>query len=110
MLIVSRYKLIGIGLREVESNIRNLRNYVQKFETSKNAVDEFEILPETITSCFTGFHNDVCALMRILPQKPSPSLAKKIKWVFNQRKVKDVTTRLNERKLSLNNALSITGR
>ncbi|KAF2126096.1 hypothetical protein P153DRAFT_433893 [Dothidotthia symphoricarpi CBS 119687] len=103
-------KALRDALREVEANVRNLRNFVSKFKMSKNAVEEFEVLSEAITNCFCGFHDDICDLMSVLPKKPSPTLARKIKWVYDQHKVKNITKRLNDRKTNLNNALSITGR
>jgi len=71
-------------LRTVEANVRSLRNYVQEFKKSKNAVEEFEILSETITESFTGFHDDVVALKHILPSKPTADLAAKVKWAYRR--------------------------
>lgn len=64
-------------LRAVEANVRSLRNYVNEFKKSKNAVEEFEILSEVITGSFAGFHNDVLALKHIFPPKPTADLAGK---------------------------------
>jgi hypothetical protein len=97
-------------LRGVEANIRSLRTYAVEFQKSKNAIEEFEVLSETITGSFTRFHDDVVALKQILPSKPSPALAEKLKWVYNKGRVKDVTRRLQDRQLSLGTALAITGR
>jgi hypothetical protein len=97
-------------LRGVEANARSLRHYAIEFKKSKNAVDESEILSETITGSIVGFHDDIVALKQILPPKPSPALAEKIKWVYNKRNVKDITDRLKSRNTSLATALSITGR
>jgi hypothetical protein len=94
----------------VEANIRSLRTYAVEFQKSKNAIEEFEVLSETITGSFTRFHDDVVALKQILPSKPSPALAEKLKWVYNKGRVKDVTRRLQDRQLSLGTALAITGR
>jgi hypothetical protein len=71
--------LTGVVLRDVEANVRSLRHYANEFQKSKNAVDEFEVLSETITGSFSGFHDDIVALKQILPPKPSPALAEKIK-------------------------------
>jgi hypothetical protein len=87
-----------------------LRTYAVEFQKSKNAIEEFEVLSETITGSFTRFHDDVVALKQILPSKPSPALAEKLKWVYNKGRVKDVTRRLQDRQLSLGTALAITGR
>jgi hypothetical protein len=87
-----------------------LRTYAVEFQKSKNAIEEFEVLSETITGSFTRFHDDVVALKQILPSKPSPALAEKLKWVYNKSRVKDVTRRLQDRQLSLGTALAITGR
>jgi hypothetical protein len=97
-------------LRGVEANIRSLRTYAVEFQKSKNAIEEFEVLSETITGSFTRFHDDVVALKQILPSKPTPALAEKLKWVYNKGRVKDVTRRLQDRQLSLGTALAITGR
>jgi hypothetical protein len=98
-----------LALRAVEANVRSLRHYVNEFKKSKNAVEEFEVLSETITGSFAGFNDDVVALKHILPPKPTPGLAEKTKWAYNRQKVQDVTKRLKEREMSLNTALSITG-
>ncbi|KAF2875298.1 hypothetical protein BDV95DRAFT_460307, partial [Massariosphaeria phaeospora] len=57
-------------LRDVESNVRSLRNYVSAFSKSQNAKEESEVLPVTITGALSGFHDDILALKRILPPKP----------------------------------------
>jgi hypothetical protein len=87
-----------------------LRNYAVEFQKSRNAIEEFETLSETITGSFTGFHDDVVALKQILPSKSSPALPEQFKWVYNQGRVKDVTKRLQDRQISLGTALAITGR
>jgi hypothetical protein len=97
-------------LRAVEANVRSLKNYVHEFKKSKNAVEEFEILSETITESFTGFHDDVVALKDILPSKPTADLAEKVRWAYHRGDVQRVTKRLKEREVSLNTALAITGR
>ncbi|KAF2808859.1 uncharacterized protein BDZ99DRAFT_369369, partial [Mytilinidion resinicola] len=55
------------ALRDAESNIRSLRNYIDEFAKSKNATVEFEILPETITRAIQGFRDDMDILKGILP-------------------------------------------
>jgi hypothetical protein len=97
-------------LRDVEANVRSLRRYTIDFQKSKYALEEFEVLSEAITGSFTGFHDDILALKNSLPSKPSADLAEKVGWVWQKQRVKDVTTRLNNRNLNLCTALSIAGR
>ncbi|KAF2248378.1 hypothetical protein BU26DRAFT_485985 [Trematosphaeria pertusa] len=94
----------------VESNIRSLRNYVSKFSKSKNAREEFEVLPEAITGTLMRFHDDMVYLKSVLPRKPSPTLAQKVRWAYNRHRVASAIKRLNDRKTDLNIALAITGR
>lgn len=94
----------------MEANVRSLRHYTMEFKKSKYAVDEFEVLSETLTGSFRGFYDDILALKQILPSKPTADLAHKINWVWQKQRVKDITARLNTRKLDLCTALAITGR
>lgn len=95
------------ALRDVDSNVRSLRNYVDAFSKSKNAIEEYEVLPENITRSIIAFRDDLDVLKEILPVSLSPSLAQKVKWVYDRRKVRGVTKRLLDRKLDLVMALSI---
>ncbi|KAF2497506.1 hypothetical protein BU16DRAFT_456886 [Lophium mytilinum] len=89
------------ALRDAESNVRSLRNYIDEFARSRNATVEFEVLPSTITESIQGFRDDLNILAAILPVDLSPNLAKKIKWVFDKKKIKDVTKRLDRRKIDV---------
>ncbi|OAL48247.1 hypothetical protein IQ07DRAFT_514314 [Pyrenochaeta sp. DS3sAY3a] len=103
-------KVLRAVLRDVEANVRSLRRYTIDFQKSKYAVEEFEVLSEAITGSFTGFHDDILALKTVLPSKPSADLAERVGWVWQKQRVKDVTTRLNNRNLNLCTALAIAGR
>ncbi|KAH7110567.1 hypothetical protein B0J11DRAFT_448209 [Dendryphion nanum] len=98
------------ALRDAESNVRSLRSYLYSFSKSKGAIEEFDILPEVVTSSIHLFHDDIVQLKSILPRKPTPSLAQKIKWVYNHKSVEEISKRLHERKSSLSVALSVVGR
>jgi hypothetical protein len=106
----ARLLLTGPALRGVEANVRSLRHYAIEFQKSKNAIDEFEILSQTITGSFIGFHEDVVVLKQILPPRPSQALAVKLKWVYNGGRIRALTKRLQERQIGLVTALAITGR
>lgn len=97
-------------LRDVKANVQNLRRYTIDFQKSKYAIEEFEVLSETLTGSFTGFHDDIVALKNILPSKPSADLARKVGWTLQKHRVKDVIMRLNTRNMSVCAALSIAGR
>jgi hypothetical protein len=90
--------------------VRSLCNYIDDFSTSKNAVDEFQVLPETITSSITQFQADIDLLRAAFPPEIRPSVVQKVKWVYDKRKIKNITRRLAERKTDINLALSIIGR
>ncbi|KAF1849195.1 uncharacterized protein K460DRAFT_428656 [Cucurbitaria berberidis CBS 394.84] len=96
-------------LQDVDSNMRILRVYVIEFERSKNAIEKFEVLPDTITGCFRKFFDDITALKQMLPHALKPGFAAKAKWVFDKNKMKEVLARLNDRKTSLNTALVVMG-
>lgn len=98
------------ALCDVESNVRNLRNYIDKVRKSKSAFEELKDVSETITRSLTGFHDDIRALKSILPAKPSPNLVEKIKWAYSKRKVAELTKRLNDRRIDVSIALEILGR
>ena len=97
-------------LYDVESNVRNLRNYVHAFSKSKNSVQEFEVLPEVVSRSFQNFQDDILRLKQLLPPKPTASLAQEMKWVYNSKFVKEICDRLGGRKADLSFALSIIGR
>jgi hypothetical protein len=98
------------ALRDVDSIVRNLRNYVAAFNSSASAIEEFEVLSDSITGAISGLQEDLITLKNLLPPSASTSIHQKVKHVYNRRKVRDVTRRLLERKNDLNLALSITGR
>lgn len=96
-------------LQDVESNMKMLRMYLLEFRMSRNVTEEYEVLPEIITSCFHKFHDNILALKTILPRELTPGFAAKAKWVFDKWKVKEISMRLNDRKSNLSMALAITG-
>lgn len=98
------------ALRDAESNVRNLRNYVYAFSKSKGAVKEFEVLPEVITDSVRLFYDDILQLKDILPRKPTPSLAQEVKWVYKSKAIEEISKRLRDRKSDVSVALSVIGR
>ncbi|KAH7374291.1 hypothetical protein BKA66DRAFT_385818, partial [Pyrenochaeta sp. MPI-SDFR-AT-0127] len=58
-------------LRDVEANVRNLLRYIAEFKKSKYAVENFEILSETVTGFLTGFVDVILALRRLFLSKPA---------------------------------------
>jgi len=99
-----------VAIRDVESNARNVRNYIIKFQKSKHAIDEFEVLPESIIGALKGFDDDILAVKRLLPHKPADKIKEKIQWALNKNKAASLTRRLDERNTRLVAALEITGR
>ncbi|KAF2794644.1 hypothetical protein K505DRAFT_200006, partial [Melanomma pulvis-pyrius CBS 109.77] len=55
------------ALYDVDMNARSLRNYIAAFSKSANAIEEFEVLSETITGALTKFRSDVDVIKSILP-------------------------------------------
>ena len=98
------------ALSDVESNIRSLRNYVDAFQTSTNATQEFEVLPEIITLAIHRFRDDVDMISAILPPGRSVTVAQRFGLVYNQKKVREIIARLQDRRSNLTVALSLTGR
>ncbi|PSN71731.1 hypothetical protein BS50DRAFT_484268 [Corynespora cassiicola Philippines] len=97
-------------LRDVDSNVRSLREYVSRFSKSKASRNEFEVLPEAITGCLIRFHDDMIILKQMLPNKDSPSFIDKVKWVYDKRKIDNVGKRLHERRADIALAMSMVGR
>lgn len=81
-----------------------------KFNKSKSAVEEFEILSQAILGAFQGYDDDVLATKRLLPLKPTEKIKEKIHWVIHKRRAQEVAERLNQRNTRLNTALAIIGR
>ncbi|CAO2654084.1 Nn.00g108170.m01.CDS01 [Neocucurbitaria sp. VM-36] len=96
-------------LQDVDSNMRILRIYIIEFGRSRHAIEEYEVLPDTITGCFRKFHDDINVLKKILPDESKVGVAAKAKWVFDKDKLKSVMMRLNDLKTSVIMALLVIG-
>ncbi|PSN73863.1 hypothetical protein BS50DRAFT_479899 [Corynespora cassiicola Philippines] len=94
-------------LRDVEANVRNLRSFLAKFAKSKLALEEYEVLPETVRNTLAQFYDDILDLKSLLPPKASPDLAQRVKWAYSKSKVKNLTNRFHECESHLLTALSI---
>jgi len=97
------------ALRATDSNLRSLRNYIDEFAKSKNATVEFEVLPVTIMVAIQTFQDDLGFLKDILPADLTPNLATKVRWVFDKKKIKDATRRLDRCKLDVIQATNLVG-
>lgn len=96
-------------LGDIESIIRNLSRFIAEYNQSPNALEDFDVLPETVTRAVHDFSNDLATLKGMLPADLSPSLAQKFRWVYDRKKLKEATQRLNHRKTTLQLSLEIVG-
>lgn len=97
-------------LRETESTMRSLQAFTLELRKSPSIQNNYEDMPNRIFGIAHLFSEDMQALKGCLPSELSASTAKKMKFVFAKKKVKEILQRLEERKSTASLALSLIGR
>ncbi|RSL40204.1 hypothetical protein CEP52_017397, partial [Fusarium oligoseptatum] len=99
-------------LQETEGLMQSLVAYVIEFQDSlRSKAEHHENLPISLISLIQTaewFAEDIRLLRQCLPEKLSLRFPDRIKFVFQKRRIEEITLRLHERKSSINTALSIT--
>jgi hypothetical protein len=101
---------VNTVLHETESTIRSLQAFTLELQNSPAIQHDYEDMPDRIFRIACLFSEDMQALKDCLPSEFSASAAKKMKFVFARKKVKEILQRLEERKSTTSLALGLIGR
>jgi hypothetical protein len=90
--------------------MRSLQAFTLELQKSPAIQYDYEDMPNRIFRIAYLFSEDMQALKDYLPSEFSASAAKKMKFVFAKKKVKEILQRLEERKSTSSLALGLIGR
>ncbi|KAE9378468.1 hypothetical protein N431DRAFT_479487 [Stipitochalara longipes BDJ] len=97
-------------LHETESTMRSLQAFTLELQKSPSIQHNYEDMPNRIFKIAYLFSEDMQALKVYLPSELPVSAAKKMKFVFDKKKVKETLQRLEQRKSTASLALGLIGR
>jgi hypothetical protein len=90
--------------------MRTLQAFTLELRKSPSIQHDYKELPNQIFRVACLFSEDMQALKDCLPSESSASPAKKMKFVFASKKVREILQRLEERKSTASLALGLIGR
>jgi hypothetical protein len=90
--------------------MRSLQAFTLELQKYPAIQHDYEDMPNRIFRIAYLFSEDMQALKDCLPSEFSTSAAKKMKFVFAKKKVKEILQRLEERKSTSSLALGLIGR
>ncbi|KAI1458860.1 hypothetical protein F4805DRAFT_422866 [Annulohypoxylon moriforme] len=87
--------------------MRDLIAYIREFQDAPSTNNEHEVLPEVVVVAVQHFYDSLKSLRELLPPDLSPSFAQKLRFVFNKKKIRRVTSQLESCKASTSLTLNI---
>lgn len=94
-----------------QSILMNLRKYVIEYESSKLYSEQHQLLPDVVKAELRDIDSDLRLLQQYLPPAGiQGKVSQKLKWVFDEKKVLAVVTRLDSRKIAIDTGLQIIAR
>ncbi|KAL8721473.1 MAG: hypothetical protein Q9225_001852 [Loekoesia sp. 1 TL-2023] len=89
--------------------LESLRLYMVEYESSKLCVEQNQLLPMSIKNELRDITSDLDLLQQSLPPAGSQKrMLQQLKWVFDEKKVLRVGSRLDSRQIAVMNGLQIT--
>lgn len=96
--------------QNLESMLDSLRLYVIEYESSKLFLEQQQLLPDIVKNQLRDIDSDLKLLPKCLwPPSTGGKLAKRMKWVLDEKKVSVILNRLNSRQTSVTTVLQILG-
>ncbi|KAI0377950.1 hypothetical protein F5Y04DRAFT_168358 [Hypomontagnella monticulosa] len=94
-------------LDDTGSLMKSLIAYIREFQSAASGSIEHEVLPDVVINSVQQFDEIVQSLRKRLPPNLSPSFAQRFRFVFDKRKIRSATARLEGCKANVSLALNI---
>lgn len=100
---------LGQTVQNQESLLRTLRLYVLEHESSNLCIEQHQILPTAVGNELRDISSDLGLLEKSLPSAGSErKLDRRFKWVFDKKKTREISDRLDRRQMTVMACLQVT--
>ena len=89
-------------VQNVQCTLESLRTYVVEYESSELFIDHHQLLPEVVKSELRDISLDLNSLQQLLPPVDTHlRRTRRLKWIFDEKKVLTVVRRLDSRQIAV---------
>lgn len=94
-------------VQNLESVLGSLRQYVVEYQSSKLCREQHQLLPDVVKTELRDIDLDLRLLQQYLPPGAQGKARQKIKWVFDEKKILAVISRLDSRQIAVITGLQV---
>ena len=95
-------------VHNVLSVLGSLQLYVSEYESSALFIEQHQLLPENLKRELLEIHKELDVLQQLLPSSGTQGkIGRRVKWVFDEKKISRVIHRLGNRQIVLMTGLQL---